>query len=88
MRILTALAVIIAATTASCGATAKDYVYGPHSYGAPTLYYSHESIQQRQELELLQKSNEIAEKQFNLEVEQLRREESDRYKPYTDDNHE
>jgi hypothetical protein len=90
MKIAAIVAIIATATMASCQviAESKPYVYNPNSYGAPTLYHSHESIQQRNELELLQKANDLAEKRFNLEVEHLRQEEIERAKPYGDEIHE
>jgi hypothetical protein len=44
--------------------------YNPNSYGAPQLYYSAESIRERQEQELLKESNRIAKER--LEVDQQR----------------
>lgn len=71
----------------SQSANARGYAYEPHiynpsSYGSPTLYYSHESIQERQELELLQRSNEINERRLNLELEQLNMEDAEHERTY------
>jgi hypothetical protein len=46
-------------------------IYNPHSYGSPQLYYSAESIRERQELELLKESNDIAKERLEIEHEQL-----------------
>jgi len=43
----------------------------PNSYGSPQLYYSAESIRERQELELLNESNRIAKERLEVEREQL-----------------
>jgi hypothetical protein len=80
------LLLLLVALTSSCSVMAVENDYRPAiRYGSPQLYYSHESIVQRQELELLQKSNEIAKRRFELEVEQLRQEEIERSKPYRDE---
>lgn len=43
--------------------------YNPNSYGAPQLYYSAESIRERQEQELLKESNRIAKERLEVERE-------------------
>lgn len=45
--------------------------YNPHSYGAPTLYYSPEGKREREELQELKESNRIAKEQLEVEKEQL-----------------
>lgn len=46
-------------------------IYHPNSYGAPQLYYSAESIRERQEQELLKESNRIAKERLELDREHL-----------------
>lgn len=93
MKTTTCMTIVIGAVMASCSAIAmadrnNDGARKSNSsYGAPTLYYSYESIQQRRELELLEKSNELAEKRFELEERQLR-DESRRELPYHDQDNE
>lgn len=47
-------------------------IYNPNSYGAPQLYYSAESIRERQEQELLKESNRIAKERLEVDREQLK----------------
>lgn len=46
--------------------------YNPNSYGSPQLYYSAESIRERQEQELLKESNRIAKERLEVDREQLK----------------
>lgn len=46
--------------------------YNPNNYGAPQLYYSSESIRERQEQELLKESNRIAKERLEVDREQLK----------------
>ena len=43
--------------------------YNPNSYGSPQLYYSAESIRERQEQELLKESNRIAKERLEIDRE-------------------
>lgn len=43
--------------------------YNPHSYGSPQLYYSSESIRERQEQDLLKESNRIAKERLDVDRE-------------------
>lgn len=45
--------------------------YNPNSYGAPQLYYSAESIRERQEQALLKESNRIAKERLEVDRERL-----------------
>ncbi len=51
--------------------------YNPNSYGSPQLYYSAESIRERQELELLKESNRIAKDRLDIEREQVQEDKRD-----------
>jgi len=51
--------------------TRQNNSYNLNSYGSPRLYYSAESIRERQELELLKESNRIAKDRLEVEREQL-----------------
>ena len=51
--------------------------YNPNSYGSPQLYYSAESIRERQELELLKESNRIAKDRLDVEREQVQEDKRD-----------
>lgn len=53
--------------------TRQNNSYNPNSYGSPQLYYSAESIRERQELELLNESNRIAKERLEVEREQLQK---------------
>ena len=49
----------------------QNNTYNPNSYGSPQLYYSAESIREREEQALLRESNRIAKEQLEVEREQL-----------------
>ena len=51
--------------------TRQNNSYNPNSYSSPQLYYSAESIRERQELNLLKESNRIATDRLEVEREQL-----------------
>ena len=67
--------IVICLISASCTAVAEDKnTYNPHSYGAPTLYYSPEGERQRQEakeLELIKERNVIEKDRLDVERERL-----------------
>lgn len=69
----------------SFGATAYEKIettdknsYDARSYGAPTLYYSQEARQQREEIQELRESNRIAKERLEVEREQLQELREDR----------
>lgn len=49
----------------------EENSYNPHSYGAPTLYYSPEARREREEIQELRNSNRIAKERLEVEKEQL-----------------
>ena len=71
--------IILALTIAASPVTqAVENTYKPDiQYGSTPLYYSHESIMQRNILEPLNKANDIANERLEIEKEYLRNKELD-----------
>lgn len=76
--------IVVILTMLSENAVSDDQTgnrYNPHSYGAPQLYYSPESIREREEQALLRESNQLAKERLEVEQERLQQE-----REYYDEN--
>ena len=76
--------IVVILTMLSANAVSEDQKgnrYNPHSYGAPQLYYSPESIRDREEQTLLREANQLARERLEVEQERLQQE-----REYYDEN--